>query len=196
MRRMSTETHAQSPDVTQPDQGAGCRYEIRAIAPATLRALRVRDDAGQAPRSVVDEEGGTPLRCCLARSTPGERLLLVSYAPLRRWAAETGADPGAYDEVGPIFIHPDECAGWPGEGAATEGYPQAMRGELRVLRAYSARGEILGGRLLIEGSAERGGGIDEALEQWYDDPRVAAVHIRAVDYGCFHAETRRVGSVG
>ncbi|MGW3510169.1 DUF1203 domain-containing protein, partial [Streptomyces sp. NPDC000994] len=31
---------------------------------------------------------GAPLRCCLRRSEPGERIALVSYAPLRRWAAE------------------------------------------------------------------------------------------------------------
>ncbi|MFT2014460.1 DUF1203 domain-containing protein [Streptomyces sp. 796.1] len=180
-----------------PDSAAAApRYEIRAIAPDVVSALRVRDDAGEAPRTHVSENGGTPLRCCLGRSEPGERMLLVSYAPLRRWAAETGADPGAYDEVGPVFIHPEPCGGWTPDAAAAGRYPEPMRGERRVLRAYGATGQILGGRLLIEGSADHGESVEEALATWYEDPRVAAVHIRAVEFGCFHAETRRVGSAG
>jgi catechol 2,3-dioxygenase-like lactoylglutathione lyase family enzyme len=67
-------------------------YEIRAIAPDVLTELRERDDAGALPRLLVDEEGGSPLRCCLRRIDPGERVALVSYAPLRRWARQTGAD--------------------------------------------------------------------------------------------------------
>lgn len=117
------------------------RYEIRALAPEVAKTLRERDDAGNTPRTLIDDDGGSPLRCCLRKSTAGEVMALVSYAPLRRWARETGADPGAYDELGPIFIHPEECGGWAGSG---DRYPDEMRGERRVLRAYSARGNILG----------------------------------------------------
>lgn len=204
---MTTETHTQHTQPAErtqhahhttaeaaPTPAAAPRYEIRAIAPDVVSALRVRDDAGEAPRIHVSENGGTPLRCCLGRSEPGERMLLVSYAPLRRWATETGADPGAYNEIGPVFIHPEPCGGWTPDAAAAAGrYPEPMRGERRVLRAYGATGQILGGRLLIEGSADHGESVEEALATWYEDPRVAAVHIRAVEFGCFHAETRRVG---
>lgn len=157
-------------------------YEIRAIAPEVLKQLRISDDAGNPPRMVVDEEGGNPLRCCLGRSLPGETIALVSYAPLRRWALETGATPGPYSEVGPVFIHTEDCGGWPGGG-----YPDAMRGERRVLRAYSAEGAILSGLLLNGGDLT----IEEGLAEVYRNPEVAAVHVRAVEFGCFHAETRR-----
>ncbi|MBO8191633.1 DUF1203 domain-containing protein [Streptomyces oryzae] len=164
-------------------------YEIRAIPPRTLDELRTRDDAGAPPRRMVDEEGDNPLRCCLERSKPGETLALVSYAPLRRWAQETGADPGAYDEVGPVFIHPDDCGGWAGAGDGR--YPETMRGERRVLRAYSAEGRILGG-LLLDQEREGTPPLEVGLARLYDDPRVAAVHVRAVEFGCFQLETRRV----
>lgn len=108
-------------------------YEIQAIPSDVLAELRAKDDAGAAPRRVVHTEGGSPLRCCMERSEPGESLAFVSYSPLRRWARETGADPGAYDETGPVFIHPHDCGGW--AGAPGGGYPDAMRGDLRVLRA-------------------------------------------------------------
>lgn len=128
---------------------------------------------------VTDDEGGAPLRCCLRRSEPGERIALVSYAPLRRWAARTGADPGAYDEQGPVFVHAEECAGPDGEGLP---FVNAHR----TVRRYSAEGHILGGRLV-----EDADGFDVAFEEAFDDPAVALVHVRAVEYGCFLYEVRR-----
>ncbi|WP_431981085.1 DUF1203 domain-containing protein [Streptomyces qinglanensis] len=166
-------------------------FEVRAIPPGTLQELRARDDAGAPPRTVVDAQGGSPLRCCLERSRPGETLALVSYAPLRRWARETNADPGPYDEVGPVFIHPRDCGGW--AGTPDGGCPEAMRGGLRTLRAYSAQGRILGG-LLLDRGRKGAPTVEEGLARLYADPRVAAVHVRAVEFGCFQVETRRRGT--
>jgi len=153
-------------------------YTARPIDPTVLKELRSADDAGRRMVPVLDEEGAAPLRCCLRRSEPGERIALVSYAPLRRWAAETGARPGAYDEQGPVFIHADECAG----PAAGSGYPFANAH--RVLRRYSAEGHILGGELVDTLD-------DEAMRRAFSDPSVVLVHIRAVEYGCFFFEVRR-----
>ncbi|MFE9801172.1 DUF1203 domain-containing protein [Streptomyces goshikiensis] len=156
------------------------------IAPSVLAHLRVRDDAGRPARPYEDPEGDAPLRCCLRSSLPGERIALVSYAPLRRWAAATGADPGAYDEQGPVFIHAAECAG----PAAGTGYPFAHPGALRTARRYDAAGHILGGRVLTL-AADPGAQIEEALTEAFADPAVALVHLRAVEFGCFLFEVRR-----
>ena len=153
-------------------------YTARPIDPTVLKELRSADDAGRRMVPVPDEEGGAPLRCCLRRSKPGELIALVSYAPLRRWAAETGAEPGAYDEQGPVFVHAEECAG-PTAGA---GYPFADAH--RTVRRYSAEGHILGGRLVETPD-------DETFRDAFDDPSVALVHVRAVEYGCFLYEVRR-----
>ncbi|MEU7969869.1 DUF1203 domain-containing protein [Streptomyces sp. NPDC049097] len=151
-------------------------YTARPIGPTTLKELRTADDAGRPMSPFVDEEGGAPLRCCLRRSTPGERIALVSYAPLRRWAAETGVDPGAYDEQGPVFLHADPCA-----GPDLDGYP--FTGAHRTVRRYGRDGRILGGRL-VEGD------VGTAIEEAFADPHVALVHVRAVEYGCFLYEVR------
>lgn len=152
-------------------------YAVHPIAPEVLRSLRVTDDAGRPTTPYTDEEGGAPLRCCLRRSTPGERIALVSYAPLRRWAAERGARPGAYDEQGPVFLHAEQC---PGPRDAALPFTQAHR----VLRRYSAEGRILGGRLVADD-------FPTALTEAFADPEVALVHVRAVEYGCFLYEVRR-----
>ncbi|MFY7069128.1 DUF1203 domain-containing protein [Nocardiopsis changdeensis] len=159
-------------------------FEIRAIAPGVLERLRVGDDAGRVREIFADPEGGAPLRCCLRRSRAGERIMLVSYAPLRAWALERGVDPGAYDEVGPVFVHGDPCGGPEGGG-----YPVGLHGSPRVLRAYDARGRIRGG-VTVELPVERAGEVDGLLAEVFADPGVALVHVRAVVFGCFLAEAR------
>jgi hypothetical protein len=151
------------------------RFVVRAIEPEVVAGLRVVDDLGNSPRPVVDDEGGSPLRCCLRVSRPGEELLLASYAPLRRWARATGADPGPYDEVGPVFIHATPCG-----GPVDDGYPAEFRDSPRMLRAYSAQGRILGGT-----PVEAGGDFETAIDEVVRDERVAVVHARAIEFGCF-----------
>ncbi|WP_217142735.1 DUF1203 domain-containing protein [Streptomyces sp. AC627_RSS907] len=154
-------------------------HTVRPIPPITLKELRALDDAGRVPTPVTDDEGGTPLRCCLRHSRPGERIALVSYAPLRRWAAGTGADPGPYDEQGPVFVHAEECAGPDGDGLP-------FTHSHRTVRRYSADGRILGGRLVEEPDA-----FEPAVREAFDDPAGAFVHVRAVEYGCFLYEVTR-----
>lgn len=162
-------------------------YEARPIGQTALKQLRETDDAGHPCVPYSATEGGDPLRCCLRGAEPGERIALVSYAPLRRWAAENWAKPGAYDEQGPVFIHAEECEG---PVAEREGYPFSRAGALRAVRRYSAEGRIVGGRLL-EIPAEAEHGFDAAFAEAFADPEVALVHVRAVEYGCFHFEVRR-----
>jgi hypothetical protein len=155
-------------------------HTARPLDALTLKQLRTADDAGRPPTAVTDTEGGAPLRCCLRHSRPGESTALVSYAPLRRWAAATGVDPGAYDERGPVFIHAGECPG----PADDDRLP--FTDSHRVLRRCAADGRILGGRL-VEEPDDHGRALTEA----FADPEVALVHVRAVEYGCFLYEVRR-----
>ncbi|MDK1474072.1 DUF1203 domain-containing protein [Streptomyces sp. 549] len=166
--------------------GSAVTFRVLPVDPAVCEQLRARDDAGATRRPFTDPEGGAPLRCCLRRSAAGERIMLVSYAPLRRWAAGTGAAPGPYDECGPVFLHAGRCAGHP----AVASYPATLHGPRRVLRAYSAEGRILGGTL-VEMPVSRVGEVDLLLRGVLADPAVELVHVRAVEYGCFLAEVRR-----
>lgn len=160
------------------------RYTITAIAPDTLERLRLVDDAGNPPEAHVDPD--QPLRCCLRRSRDGERLFLVAYAPLRRWAEAHGAKPGPYLELGPVFIHAEDCGGPSGTGI-----PDAIAGPRRVCRAYDADGRILGGTL-VDRDNPASPSLADALAGWFAKPGTALVHVRAVEYGCFHYAAHRV----
>jgi hypothetical protein len=160
-------------------------YQVRAIGPDVLGQLRQQDDAGHPPRIVIDAEG-SPLRCCLRPIRQGERAALVSYAPLRRWAKQNAdADPGPYDEVGPVFIHPAPCG-----GPAGTGFPAWLARSHRVLRAYSADGHILDGELIEPDLADPVASAEAALAELFARPEVAFVHARAVEFGCFLFEVR------
>ncbi len=96
---------------------ADAAFRISAIPPETLDRIRAagQDDLGNSLQIFVDEEGGSPLRCCLRPATAGERLMLIAYRPFRR--------PGPYAEVGPVFIHAGRCAGYD----TPEQYPPGFR---------------------------------------------------------------------
>lgn len=158
-------------------------FRVLPIESGVLEELRKSDDAGREPQIYIeDDEYGQPLRCCLRRSKPGERIALVSYAPLRRWARDNDAEPGPYEEVGPVFIHAETC-----DGPENPAWPEALRGDRRVLRAYNSNGEILGGSLL-DGRTELS---ERTADDLLRDPEVALVHVRAVEFGCFLFEVRR-----
>jgi hypothetical protein len=150
-------------------------FAVRPIDPAVTGRLRLLDDAGRVPETVVDADGGSPLRCCLRVSRPGERLLLASYAPLRRWVIAAGVDPAAYDELGPVFLHAEAC-----DGTTDDGWPSELRGTPRVLRAYGAEGRILDGRVLTESDDP-----ERVVDELFADDRVAFLHARALLFGCF-----------
>jgi hypothetical protein len=172
-------------------------YTPLPISSAALDELRRTDDSGRGPSPfTARREGapvdalGSPLRCCLRAVEEGDRVALVSYAPLRRWALDSGAEPGAYDEVGPVFVHADACEG---PQPTAEGYPFARPGALRTFRRYNAAGHIVGGRL-FEIPENATAGLDQALDEAFAEPEVAVVHVRAVEYGCFQFEVRRPGA--
>jgi hypothetical protein len=158
-------------------------FRVRAIAPDILTRLRHYDDAGNRGEPLIGES--EPLRCCLRHARPGEPILLVSYAPLRHWAASTGADPGPYVELGPVYIHAEDCGG-----------PQAnsfeeMRGALRVCRGYDRRGRIRDGKLVDPTAPHAADTIEEAVHDLFAHTDIEFIHVRAVEHGCFFFEVHR-----
>jgi hypothetical protein len=129
--------------------------------------------AVHATRIFVDREGGSPLRCCLRDSRPGERIALVAATP--------EGPQGAYRETGPVFLHADGCA-----GPADTGYPEEFRRRTQVFRAYNHAGVIVGGEVVRPGT-----GQEEAAARLMADPDVAFLQTRNVIFGCYMLTIRR-----
>ena len=146
------------------------------IPPDTLERIRADmvDEAGNELTGQVVADGGSPLRCCLRETTPGERVLLTAYTP--------PGTRGAYAERGPVFIHAEACEGYrtPGE------YPPGLSHRQQVVRAYDREGRIAYG-LLVDGGEHAVPVIRDLLGR----PDVALVHLRNVGYGCYNFAVRR-----
>ncbi|WP_392543187.1 DUF1203 domain-containing protein [Oryzobacter telluris] len=148
------------------------------IDPCDLAAIHRtgRDLHGHAAEPFTDAGGGSQLRCCLERSAPGERLLLVAHAPL-------GADR-PWREVGPVFVHAGACPRPHRPGA----FPAWLDEAPRVLRAYGADGAM---RYAANRVVEAGEGVEAALVGILEDPDVAEVHVRNLLAQCFITRATR-----
>ena len=144
-------------------------FRVSGIPPQVLADVRARrtDEYGNDFAIRTDASGGAPLRCCLRESRPGERIGLMAYAPFP-WS-------GPYAEVGPVFVHADECPGYDTPGD----WPQEYRGRPQVLRAYGPERSIVAAR--VAESEE----IDAALRELLADDGVEFVHSRNVAHGCW-----------
>jgi hypothetical protein len=140
---------------------------------AALRAAGT-DEAGNRLVAEQDPDGGNPLRCCLRETRSGEQVVLIAYTP-----PGTG---GPYAERGPVFIHPEPCAGY----TTPDRYPPELRYRPQVVRAYDHQGRIADGVLAKDGDQALG-----VIQELLGRPGVALVHLRNVGYGCYNCTVRR-----
>jgi Protein of unknown function (DUF1203) len=161
---------------TSEQIAAPSRLVFEPIPPALLHQIRAAgvDEAGNRLTAATDTDGGSPLRCCLRESAPGERVLLIAYTP--------PGTRGAYAERGPVFIHAEPCDGYPSPGQ----YPPALRRRAQVVRAYDRDGKIADGVLAADGEQAM-----NVIREQFSRPDVAVVHLRNVGYGCYNFAVRR-----
>jgi hypothetical protein len=122
---------------------------------------------------VQADNGGSPVRCCLRETRPGERVMLIAYTP--------PGTAGAYAERGPVFVHADPCEGYP----APRRYPPGLRHRMQVVRAYDRQGRIADGVLAADGLQ-----AEAVIAEMLARPDVELVHLRNVGYGCYNFAVR------
>jgi hypothetical protein len=144
-------------------------FRIAALPPETLARLRAAgvDDFGNDLVVTTEPEGGHPLRCCLSEARPGDRIALLAYRPFP-W-------DGVYAEAGPVYIHADECGGYPDTAA----YPEGFRHRQQIFRAYGSD------RTIVDAEIVEGARAEDAIADLLARPEVDFVHSRNVAYGCF-----------
>ena len=147
-------------------------FRVTPIPADVLDRIRAagHDDFGNPLVPAADEDGGSPLRCCLRRSAPGDRLCVISYRPFTR--------PGPYAESGPVFIHADRCAGYGDTGAYPAGYRDWPT---MVFRPYRYDGVIAYDAIQM-GDAET---AEALIADIFADPTIEFIHTRNVYAGCY-----------
>lgn len=148
------------------------------IPAAELERIRAAgyDEAGNPLAATVDASGGSPLRCCLRETRPGEQVLLLAYTP--------PGTAGPYAERGPVFIHASRCGGYTTPGQ----YPPGLSHRQQVVRAYDRAGRIADGVLVGDGHQ-----AEAVIQQLLSQPHIALAHLRNVGYGCYNFSVRRGG---
>lgn len=151
------------------------RLSFEPIPAAQLRQTRtaMTDEAGNLLTVQVTAEGGSPLRCCLRETVPGEQVLLIAYTP--------PGTSGAYAERGPVFIHARPCPGY----VTPDQYPPGLSRRQQVVRAYDRRGRIADGVLVADGEHAQ-----TVIRELLARPDVELVHLRNVGYGCYNFAVR------
>ena len=149
-------------------------YRILPLATEVADAARRAVAAGEADHALIvaDSPNGYPCRHCLTWATPGDRMVLFTYAAVAN---------GPYQERGPIFVHAEPCPRY----AGVTSYPSDFRSG-RVIRAYDNRNFIIDARVV------NGEGPEAAIEHLLQNPRVAFLHVRSVGYGCYTMGVERV----
>lgn len=153
------------------------KIEIAAIPRAQIDSMRAAGHDGFGnplkARAIEPGAGGVPLRCCLTEAKSGDRVALIAYRP--------PSGRGPYSEVGPVFIHADECAGY----ATPDRFPPAFSQRQQVLRAYNQNGEICDAVLVAGDTA------DPIITHLLARSDVTAVESHNVLFGCFMFVARR-----
>ena len=137
------------------------------------------DDFDNSLSPTIDETGGSPLRCCLRDSSPGERIALIAYRPFP-WS-------GPYAEVGPVFIHAEACNGY----GDPHRYPEGFAHRRQLLRAYDHD------RRIIEGLSIKDGAQALRVLSWMlSRPEIDFVHSRNLEWGCYMFTVQRTPHEG
>jgi len=151
-------------------------YPLAKQSAATLKET-MHDQFGNEPRLEEAQSKRSICRRCLRRFNPGERRLLFKYRPFEK--------EGVFAEAGPIYIHETDCQP---ESEILAGYPVDFRELPLLLRAYTGEDDQVDSKLIKDGNAET------IIDMFFADPKVAYIHLRDGESGCYYARIERAES--
>jgi hypothetical protein len=160
-------------------QKNSCSFRVSGISAEVLNEFRQLSDDELRQRNVfryiADQKPGFPCRVSLVDAEIGESLLLLNFGHL------LSSTP--YRSVGPIFVRESADETY----VRVDEIPELLRarGRLLSMRAYDSH-DMLAGAAVI-GTAE----IDQSIQEFLADHRVAYLHIHYAGPGCFACRVDR-----
>ena len=149
-----------------------------ALNSETVKSLRNggKDANGQRPERQVSDGGGNPCRHCLEDMPEGDAFLVLAHRPF--------PDPQPYAEVGPLFVHAEDCPRYP-ESAGVPAYLKTR--EAILIRGYGTDDRIVYGT----GQAVPPEDIEAASAKLFDRPDIAYIHARSASNNCYQFRIER-----
>ncbi|TFL19751.1 DUF1203 domain-containing protein [Jannaschia formosa] len=127
------------------------------------------DANGRPAERAVSDGGGAPCRACLDDIGKGAAMLILAARPF--------PDLQPYAELGPIFLHADDCPAWDGEGLP----PVLGTSPDYLVKSYGADHRIRYGT----GAVVATGNLAQAVADRLGDAATAFVDIRSARNNCF-----------
>jgi hypothetical protein len=160
------------------DASAQTSLRFVALDTSFVQALRSGspDANGQAPERQVSDGGGNPCRHCLQDITAGAPMLVLAHRPFPA--------PQPYAEVGPIFLHAEDCPRYD-EGAGVPA--MIVRREAILLRGYGADDRIVYGTGKVIPTEE----IASMARHLFERPEIAYLHLRSASNNCYQCRIER-----
>ena len=138
------------------------------------------DANGQPPERRISDGDGVPCRHCLGYVEAGAPYLVLAYRPFPA--------PQPYAEIGPVFLHAEECPAYD----PAQGLPPRHRQSKsqQILRGYGLDHRIVYGTGVVV-SPEA---IEREAAAILSRDEVAYVHMRSATNNCFTLRIDREGS--
>ncbi|NIA69870.1 DUF1203 domain-containing protein [Pelagibius litoralis] len=149
-----------------------------ALDSETVKSLRNggKDAHGQEPERQVSDGGGNPCRHCLEDMPEGAPFLVLAHRPF--------PDLQPYAEVGPLFVHAEDCTRYP-ETAGPPAYLKTR--EAILIRGYGTDNRILYGTGQIVPPED----IEAISAKLFEDPKIAYIHVRSASNNCYQCRIER-----
>jgi Protein of unknown function (DUF1203) len=144
---------------------------------ATVESLQggAPDANGQPPERQLSDGGGNPCRHCLEDMPEGTPFLVLAHRPFPA--------PQPYAEVGPIFLHAEDCPHYEETGA-----PEMFtRRETILIRGYGSDDRIVYGSGKVIPTTQ----IESAAKEIFQDPKIAYIHLRSASNNCYQCRIER-----
>jgi hypothetical protein len=144
----------------------------------SVRALQggAPDANGQAPERQISDGGGNPCRHCLDDIAEGEALLVLAHRPFPA--------PQPYAEIGPVFLHAENCPRYREDAGAPAMF---ARREAILIRGYGSDDRIVYGSGKVIPTQE----IEAVATELLQRPEIAYLHLRSASNNCFQCRIER-----